>query len=109
MCRNIDFLAGVVDFYCPPEKLIIELGGDPLGDSIQIPKDMTRDKYLEALVFTCSGLRTGLSFRNPKNQPPRPGKQNCKHLKIMNPGHPSFKRRGNLFVYKPANYSSFRY
>jgi hypothetical protein len=44
-----------------------------------------------------------------KNQPPRPGKQNCRHFKVNNPGHPSFKRRGNLYIYKPDNYDGFRY
>jgi len=42
-------------------------------------------------------------------QPPRPGKQNCKHFKISNPGHLPPEAGGNLFVYKPDNYSSFRY
>jgi very-short-patch-repair endonuclease len=42
----------IVDFYCPSEKLIIELDGDPHGDSLRIRKDITRDKYLEALGFT---------------------------------------------------------
>jgi hypothetical protein len=35
---------------------------------------MTRDKYLEALGFTVSGLRTGLCFRNPKIN--HPGREN---------------------------------
>jgi len=34
-------------------------------------------------------------------QPPRPGKQICKHFKISNPGHPSFKRRGNFYPITP--------
>jgi len=42
----------IVDFYCPSEKLIVELDGDPHGDPIQIQKDITRDKYLEELEFT---------------------------------------------------------
>jgi very-short-patch-repair endonuclease len=29
----------IVDFYCPSEKLIIELDGDPHGDPVQIQKD----------------------------------------------------------------------
>jgi hypothetical protein len=33
----------------------------------------------------------------PLNQPPRPGNESCKYKIINCPGHPSFKRRGNLF------------
>jgi very-short-patch-repair endonuclease len=42
----------IVDFYCPSEKLIIELDGDPHGDPVQVWKDTIRDKYLEELGFT---------------------------------------------------------
>jgi hypothetical protein len=31
------------------------------------------------------------------NQPPRPGNESCKYQIINRPGHPSFKRRGNLY------------
>jgi very-short-patch-repair endonuclease len=47
----------IVDFCCPSEKLIIELGGEPHGEYYKIQKDENRDKYLESLGF---------------NQPPRP-------------------------------------
>ena len=35
----------IVDFYCPSEKLIIELDGDPHGNPVQVWKDTIRDKY----------------------------------------------------------------
>jgi len=37
----------IVDFYCPSERLIIELDGDPHGDYAQIYKDEIRDKFFE--------------------------------------------------------------
>ncbi len=55
----------IVDFYCPSEKLIIELDGDPHGDSIQIQKDMARDKYLEALGFTVLRFENRFVFQEP--------------------------------------------
>jgi very-short-patch-repair endonuclease len=42
----------IVDFYCPSEKLIIELDGDPHGEYFKIQKDENWDKYLEILRFT---------------------------------------------------------
>ena len=56
----------IVDFYCPSEKLIIELDGDPHGDSLQIQKDMTRDKYLEALGFTVLRFENRFVFQEPE-------------------------------------------
>ncbi len=56
----------IVDFYCPSEKLIIELDGDPHGDSIQILKDITRDKYLEALGFTVLRFENRFVFQEPE-------------------------------------------
>ena len=37
----------IADFYCPSEKLIVELDGEPHGDYIQIEKDIIRDKFPE--------------------------------------------------------------
>ena len=37
----------IADFYCPSEKLIVELDGEPHGDYIQIEKDKIRGKFLE--------------------------------------------------------------
>jgi len=56
----------IVDFYCQSEKLIIELDGDPHGDSIQIQKDITRDKYLEALGFTVLRFENRFVFQEPE-------------------------------------------
>jgi very-short-patch-repair endonuclease len=42
----------IVDFYCPSEKLIIELDGDPHGDPARIHKDIVRDNYLKELGLT---------------------------------------------------------
>ena len=56
----------IVDFYCPSEKLIIELDGDPYADSLQIRKDMTRDKYLEALGFTVLRFENRFVFEEPE-------------------------------------------
>jgi very-short-patch-repair endonuclease len=41
----------IVDFYCP-EKLVIELDGNPHGDHSRIQKDTIRDNYLEELGLT---------------------------------------------------------
>jgi len=56
----------IVDFYCPSEKLIVELDGDPHGDPIQIQKDITRDKYLEALGFTVLRFENRFVFQEPE-------------------------------------------
>jgi very-short-patch-repair endonuclease len=56
----------IVDFYCPSEKLIIELDGDPHGDLIQIQKDINRDKILEALGFTVLRFENRFVFQEPE-------------------------------------------
>jgi len=56
----------IVDFYCPSEKIIIELDGDPHGDYIQIQKDEIRDKYLEYLGFTVIRFENRLVFQEPE-------------------------------------------
>jgi very-short-patch-repair endonuclease len=56
----------IVDFYCPSEKLIIELDGDPHGDYIRIEKDFTRDKYLEELGFTIIRFENRFVFQEPE-------------------------------------------
>jgi hypothetical protein len=40
------------------------------------------------------------------NQPPRPGIKHCKNKIISHPGHPSFKRRGNLNEQTELRYSN---
>src|SRR4051812_42468291 len=39
----------IVDFYCPSEKLIIELDGAAHFDIIGMPADLERDQYLQSL------------------------------------------------------------
>ncbi len=56
----------IVDFYCPSEKLVIELDGDPHGDYIQIEKDKKRDKYLEELGFTVLRFVNRFVFQDPE-------------------------------------------
>ena len=56
----------IVDFYCPSEKLIIELDGDPHGDYIQIEKDKIRDKFLEGLGLTIIRFENRLVFQEPE-------------------------------------------
>ena len=56
----------IVDFYCPSEKLIVELDGDPHGDPIQIQKDISRDKYLGALGFTVLRFENRFVFQEPE-------------------------------------------
>ena len=39
----------IVDFFCPSEKLVIELDGNPHGEYHNIEKDEKRDQYLKTL------------------------------------------------------------
>ena len=55
----------IVDFYCPSEKLIIELDGDPHGDYYKIEKDKIRDKYLEELGLTILRFENRFVFQDP--------------------------------------------
>jgi very-short-patch-repair endonuclease len=48
----------IVDFYCPSEKLVVELDGEGHFDDDQIKYDLARTKYLEVL-----GLRV-IRFKN---------------------------------------------
>jgi len=122
--QNIFGLAGVVDstfhitFILMDNKHLCNRKSlKPLRSSLRnkstfaesVLWNQLKSNILEALSSLSYGLRTGLCFRNPKNQPPRPGKQNYRYFKINNPGHPSFKRRGNLYNYKPYNYDGLRY
>ncbi len=56
----------IVDFYCPSEKLIIELDGDPHGEYHKINKDENRDKYLESLGFTVIRFENRFVFQEPE-------------------------------------------
>jgi very-short-patch-repair endonuclease len=56
----------IVDFYCPLERLIIELDGDPHGDPVKVFNDSVRDKYLEELGFTVLRFENRLVFQEPE-------------------------------------------
>ena len=55
----------IVDFYCPAEKLIIELDGDVHGDPQQIQKDSNRDLYLHKLGFNILRFENRWVFQDP--------------------------------------------
>lgn len=52
----------VVDFYCPFEKLIIELDGEYHNRPEAMEKDLKRDKRLEKLGFTVLRFENKLVF-----------------------------------------------
>ena len=56
----------IADFYCPSEKLIVELDGEPHSDYIQIEKDKIRDKFLEGLGLTVLRFENRLVFQDPE-------------------------------------------
>ena len=56
----------VVDFYCPSEKLIIELDGDPHGEYAQIHKDEIRDKFFEDNGFKVLRFENRFVFQDPE-------------------------------------------
>jgi very-short-patch-repair endonuclease len=56
----------IVDFCCPSEKLIIELDGDPHGESQKIEKDEIRDNYLEGLGFIVLRFENRFVFQEPE-------------------------------------------
>jgi len=56
----------IVDFYCPSEKLIIELDGNPHGDYFKIEKDIIRDKYLEKLGLKILRFENRFVFQDPE-------------------------------------------
>ena len=56
----------IVDFYCPSERLIIELDGDPHGDYKQINKDEFRDKYFEDNGFKVLRFENRFVFQDPE-------------------------------------------
>ena len=55
----------IVDFYCPSEKLIVELDGNIHGDYNKIEKDKIRDKYLEELGLTILRFENRFVFQDP--------------------------------------------
>jgi len=56
----------IVDFYCPSERLIIELDGNPHGDYFKIEKDIIRDKYFEALGLKVLRFENRIVFQDPE-------------------------------------------
>ena len=56
----------IVDFCCPSERLIIELDGDPHGESQKIEKDEIRDNYLEGLGFIVLRFENRFVFQEPE-------------------------------------------
>ena len=83
----------IVDFYCPSEKLVVELDGNPHSDYARIHKDTIRDNYLKELGITVLRFENRFVFQEPelilseikkcfknrlekptKNQPPHPGR-----------------------------------
>ena len=74
----------MVDFYCPFEKLIIELDGEYHNNPETMEKDLERDKRLENLGFTILRFENKLvlddldgvlktiseNFKTTKNSPP---------------------------------------
>ncbi len=56
----------IADFYCPSEKLIVELDGEPHGDYIQIEKDKIRDEFLKGLGLTVLRFENRLVFQDPE-------------------------------------------
>jgi very-short-patch-repair endonuclease len=55
----------IVDFYCPSERLIIELDGDSHGDYIQIQKDIERDEILKGLGYSIIRFENRFVFQDP--------------------------------------------
>ncbi len=56
----------IVDFFCPSEKLIFELDGDPHGEYQRIQKDAVRDKYIESLGFFVIRFENKIVFQDPE-------------------------------------------
>ena len=52
----------IVDFYCPSEKLIIELDGAYHSEPLMIERDEIRDKKLQDLGFTILRFENKLVF-----------------------------------------------
>ena len=55
----------IVDFYCPEERLIIELDGQIHNDPIQSLYDADRSRYLEDLGNRILRFENKLIFTNP--------------------------------------------
>ena len=56
----------ILDFYCPSEKLAVELDGNPHGDYIQIQKDILRDEFLQKSGIQTLRIENRLVFQDPE-------------------------------------------
>ncbi len=56
----------IVDFFCPSEKLVIELEGAPHGEYHKIQEDEKRDRYLESLGFCVLRFENRFVFQDPE-------------------------------------------
>jgi len=56
----------IVDFYCPSEKLVIELDGDSHGDYYKIEEDKERQRFIESLGFTLLRFENRFVFQEPE-------------------------------------------
>lgn len=56
----------IVDFYCPSEKLIIELDGAFHGEYNNINEDVKRDEYLADLGFKVLRFENRFVFQEPE-------------------------------------------
>ncbi len=56
----------IVDFYCPSEKLIVELDGYLHGEYYKTSDDIMRDEYLQDLGFTVLRFENRLVFQEPE-------------------------------------------
>ncbi|UJH90448.1 endonuclease domain-containing protein [Antarcticibacterium sp. 1MA-6-2] len=54
----------IVDFYCPMERLIIELDGQVHLNALAEEKDRRREKELEAMGFTVLRFENKMVFEN---------------------------------------------
>ena len=56
----------IVDFYCPSNKLIVELDGDSHGDYSRISEDITRDNFLQSKGYTILRFENRFVFQDPE-------------------------------------------
>jgi very-short-patch-repair endonuclease len=56
----------IVDFYCPSEKLVIELDGSSHDNSGQVNADYDRDNELKTLGLKVLRIENDMVFRHPE-------------------------------------------
>ena len=57
----------IVDFYCPAEKLVIELDGEVHNDCLRREYDAQRQEYIQALGMTVLRFENRLVFEDIEN------------------------------------------